>query len=95
MLGFLVAVAAGYLSDRAEKPLARPLAETLRPWIAVDEAEMRPLSFMLCLLLAGLLAELLHSGTPFWVILGGVLGYFGSRIIAAVQGEMERRKRDD
>jgi hypothetical protein len=35
------------------------------------------------------LAELLGSGSAFWVILGGAIGFFGTRIVAALRAVIE------
>ena len=56
------------------------------------EADERPLvAFMLAMLVAGIASAVFVSGTPFWVILGGVLGYFGSRIADASKKIMAER----
>jgi hypothetical protein len=93
MLGFIVAVVAGLLTPRAEAPLARPLARAMEGRIPVAPGEMRILAFILMMLLAGVVAELLHSGSAFWIILGGGLGYFGERILAAVRAAIDGRPR--
>ncbi len=85
MIGFIVAVVAGFLTPQAEGVLARPAAAALRKYIRIEDAEMRLFAFMLAMLAAGVAANLLGSGSTFWIILGGVLGYFGTRIISAVQ----------
>lgn len=85
MLGFVVAVVAGWLTPVAEKTLARPLARALGPRLAVDEAEMRALAFIIVMLAAGVLAEVFDSGAPFWVILGGAVGFFGTRLVTRLR----------
>lgn len=83
MFSFILALAAGYLAPQAEGPLARPVMAALKGWIRIKEEEVGLLSFILVMLLAGIGAELLDSGSTFWVILGGALGYFGPRLIEA------------
>lgn len=85
MLGFLIAAAAGYLTPQIADSLADPVIKAVARHITIEPGERRLVGFMLAMLAAGTAAVLLHSGTPFWVILGGVLGYFGTRIVAAVQ----------
>lgn len=92
MLGFIVAVIAGFLTPYAETPLARPVASLMGEHIKLEPGEMRVLAFILVMLLAGVASNLLHSGSTFWVILGGALGYFGTRLVAAAQGAMDKRE---
>jgi hypothetical protein len=93
MLGFIVAVVAGWLTPAVEAPLARPLAKALAPRILVEPGEMRALAFMIVMLAAGIVAELLDSGSAFWVILGGAIGFFGTRLLAALRAVIEGRPR--
>ena len=92
MFGFIVAVIAGFLTPYAEAPLARPLAKAMGSQIALEPGEVRLLSFIIVMLLAGVASELLHSGSSFWVILGGALGYFLLRIVAMIKGAIDGRK---
>lgn len=92
MLGFVVAVVAGFLTPAAEEALARSVERILRPHILIEPDERRLLAFVLVLLLAGIAANLLDSGSPFWVILGGALGYFGTRLVAAARRAMDARR---
>lgn len=92
MLGFIAAVVAGFATPYLQDSAARPLAEALRPAIALDPGELRLVAFMLAMLLAGVAASLLGSGTPFWVMAGGVLGYFGPRLVAAAKDGMDGRR---
>lgn len=94
MLGFLVAIVAGFLTPHAEAPLARPLARAAERWITLEAGEVRLVAFALMLLAAGLIAVLLGSGNAFWIVLGGTLGYFGTRILAAAREAIDARRRD-
>ena len=40
---------------------------------------------------AGVIASLLDSGSAFWMILGGALGYFATRLVAAARAAMDAR----
>jgi hypothetical protein len=93
MLGFVLAIVAGWLTPYVEDPVIRPLAKALGPKFDVEEGEMIALAFMAVMLLAGLAAEVLDSGSAFWVILGGVIGFFGNRIVAALRSAIEGRSR--
>jgi hypothetical protein len=92
MLGFIIAVVAGFLTPYAEAPLARPVARFLGDRIKVEDSEMRALAFMIVMLGAGIGAAVLQSGMTFWVILGGMIGYFGTRIVAALREMIEARR---
>lgn len=94
MLGFLIAAAAGFLTPQITESLAGPVIKTVSAHIKIEPAEKRLVGFMLAMLGAGVAAALLHSGTPFWVILGGVLGYFGKRIADMVQKMLNRTAGD-
>lgn len=85
MLGFLIAAAAGFLTPQITDSLAGQVIRAMSVHIKVEPTEKRLVGFMLAMLAAGIAASLLHSGTPFWVILGGVLGYFGTRIATTAQ----------
>lgn len=92
MLGFIVAVVAGFLTPYAEAPLARPLVGLLEGRIRIEAGELRLVAFIIVMLLAGLAAVLLASGSTFWVMLGGTLGYFGTRIVAAIREAIDARR---
>lgn len=91
MLGFLVAILAGALTPRLDAPVTRPLCRRIADYVEVQPAETRLVSFMVAMLGAGVLANLLHSGSTFWVILGGVLGYFLTRLVAAARTALDQR----
>jgi hypothetical protein len=91
MLGFIIAVVAGFLAKYADEPLVRPLVGLLHGKIEIEPGETRLIGFMIVMLLAGVGAELLHSGSTFWLILGGVLGYFATRLLAAVKSAIDGR----
>lgn len=92
MLGFLVAIAAGFATPHLEDPVARPLAKLMGKYITVEVTEIRLIAFMVAMLAAGVVSALLHSGMTFWVILGGALGYFASRVVPALREMFEARK---
>ncbi|ROT98584.1 hypothetical protein [Histidinibacterium lentulum] len=93
MLGFLIAALAGFLTPKLEEPAARPLAKSLSSSVKVEPGEIRTLAFMLALLGAALLSTALDSDNAFAVVLGGVLGYFGTRIVAALRRAMDPPKK--
>lgn len=93
MWGFIVAVIAGLATRQAEEPLARPLSRLIAPVVKVEPDEIRLFAFILVMLIAGILSELLHSGSTFWVILGGALGYFGMRLVSFVKAQIDGRPR--
>ena len=94
MLGFLIAVAAGFLTPYSEEPLAKPLAETMRRHMAIEPGEVRLLAFVLMMVAAGLLSALFDSGNALGLAIGGGLGYFLLRLVAALRVIVEGRKPD-
>lgn len=82
MFGFLVAIVAGFVTPQLEEPLARPLVRKLGKVMTFEGAETRLIAFIMAMLVAGIVSALLESGSAFWVILGGALGYFGVRLVA-------------
>lgn len=91
MLGFLIAAAAGFLTPQIEGPVADPIVKALGPHLAIQPTEKRLIAFMFALLAAAVGAALLDSGTTFGIVLGGILGYFGTRIVAAVKKVIDGR----
>ena len=51
------------------------------------------LAFIIMMLVAGLLAEIFDSGSAFWVIVGGTLGFFGTRIVTRLRGVLGGKPR--
>ncbi len=92
MLGFIVAAVAGFFTPQLEAPLARPIARMLEQHITLEAAETRLIAFIVAMLGAGIVASLLDSGSAFWMILGGALGYFATRLVAAARAAMDARK---
>lgn len=81
MLGFLIALGAGFLTPMIEGPVARPLARAMGQTIEVSDAELRALSFMVAMIVAGLLCAVFSTGSPLGLAVGGALGYFGVRLV--------------
>lgn len=94
MFGFLAAIVAGFVTPQLEAPLARPLARKLEKYITLEAAETRLLAFIIAMLGAGIASALLDSGSTFWVILGGALGYFGTRLVGAAREMMDARNKN-
>lgn len=92
MLGFIVAIIGGLLVAPAEDVLAKPAARILAPVIKVEEAEMRALSLALVLVIVGVLAWILRSGSVFWVAVGLLLGLFGQRLFKTAREAFEKRR---
>lgn len=95
MLGFIIAAAAGFFTPHIEGPVVGPLAKALEGHITIEPTERRLIAFMVAMLAAGIAAVLLTSGTPFWVMLGGILGYFGTRIVDAIKKFMDARNKTE
>lgn len=92
MLGFIVAVVAGFLTPQLEGPVVNPLVKALEGHIKVEPTEARLMAFMVAMIVAAIVAALISSGTAFWIVLGGVLGYFGTRIVEVVKKQVDARK---
>ena len=95
MLGFIIAAVAGFLTPQLEGPVADPIAKAMQGHIKVEPTEKRLIAFMVAMLIAGIASALLNSGTTFWVILGGVLGYFGTRLFEAGKKAVDARNSDN
>ncbi len=91
MLGFLIAAAAGFLTPQLEGPVAGPIVKALEPYFAIDPTEKRVIAFMVALLGAAIAAAFLNNGSAFGIILGAILGYFGTRILSAVKKATDGR----
>ncbi|MEO1639267.1 MAG: hypothetical protein AAFU41_08475 [Pseudomonadota bacterium] len=85
MLGFLVAVAAGFITPQIEGPVAGQIVKALEGSITIEANEKRLIAFMVALLAAAVIAALLDSGSVFGIIVGAILGYFGTRIVAKIK----------
>ena len=94
MLGFIIAAAAGFLTPQLEGPVGGPIVKMMEGHIPVEANEKRLIACMVAMLVAGIAAALLESGTPFWVIMGGVLGYFATRMVEAGKKYMDQRNGD-
>lgn len=92
MLGFLIAIVAGFLVPKADDSLSRPFAEAVRNVVKVEEREIRLTSFIIVMLLASVLCALLDTGSAMGVLLGGALGYFGPRLSAAAGSAFDAKR---
>ena len=92
MLGFLIAAAAGFLTPQLEGPVAGPVVKALEGYFPVAANERRLIAFMAALLGAAILAAAFNSGSLFGVILGAILGYFGTRIFDVLKKIIEGRR---
>lgn len=95
MLGFIVSIVAGFIVPHLEAPVGRPLAKLMSKHITLEDTETRLISFIVAMLGAGIVASLLESGSMFWMTLGGALGYFGARLVAAGKTAVDARKTAD
>ena len=85
MLGFIFAVIAGALTPHAIGPLARPVAKAIADQIEVEENELPLLSFALLMVLAGIACAIFDTGSPAGLAVGGLVGYFATRLVALVK----------
>lgn len=94
MIGFIVAIIAGFLTPLLEAPIVNPLVKALEGNIKIEPNEHRLIAFMIAMIIAGLIAALISSGTAFWIIFGGILGYFGKRLFAAAKQQIDDHDED-
>jgi hypothetical protein len=92
MFGFLIAIAIGFAVPHLETPVVTPLAKAMERHVRLEPGEGRVLAYALALIIAGLIAVLLGSSNAFWVPVGALLGYFATRIVAAVRDIIEARQ---
>ncbi|MEM8538832.1 MAG: hypothetical protein AAGF56_13345, partial [Pseudomonadota bacterium] len=77
MLGFLIAVAAGFITPQIETPVAGPIVKALEGSMTIAPEEKRLIAFMAVLIGAAVVCALLNTGSVFGIIIGAILGYFG------------------
>ena len=94
MFGFIIALAAGFLTPHAEEPVARPLIKALGPVLKIEEGEHRLVAFLVVAFGATIVVDWLDTGSPFWIIAGLTLGYFATRLVAAAKAALDGRKAD-
>ncbi|MCG3267436.1 hypothetical protein [Yoonia sp. I 8.24] len=91
MFGFLIAAGFGFVTPQIETLIA-PLLKGITPHIPIADTEKRLVAFIAAMLAAGIASAIFYSGTAFWVMAGGTLGYFATRIITAVKKLIAERK---
>lgn len=83
MLAFLISIVAGFLTPYAQSTVDSLARKHLAPHIELMAGETRTLTFIAVMLGAGIVIALTSGGSPFWVILGGTIGLFLTRLVAA------------
>ncbi|GGL67264.1 hypothetical protein [Wenxinia marina] len=91
MFAFILGLIAGFVTPHLDEPVARPLARGVAKEIPVEPNEVRLVSFMAALLAAALIAEIFDSEALVGLTFGAVLGYFATRLVAAVRRAMDTR----
>ena len=94
MFGFIISIGAGYLTPYLEQPLAKPVAAAVDKWIHIKDVEITLLAFMFAMIIAALFCAFFNTGGALGILVGGGLGYFGSRIVAAIKKVIENRNSD-
>lgn len=85
MLGFIIALIAGYLVPQLDQTVSRPITKTLGKYMTFEDVETRLISFVVALIAASIIAAIFGSGSALGMIIGTLLGYFAMRIWAAMQ----------
>ena len=91
MLGFLFGLIGGFVTPSLDGALGRPVAKALSGFIEVEEAEIRLLSFLLVMLIVGVLCAIFNTGSVLGVLVGAVIGYFLLRISGAIKAMIDNR----
>lgn len=92
MFGFLIAAAAGFATPMLEGPAARPVARMLGQSIEIEDTEIRLIAFIIAMVIAAVVASIFDSGSMLGLLIGGALGYFGTRLFGALKRVIEGRK---
>ncbi len=82
----ILGIAAGFGAPYAEPHLKKAIEGMLLSDAPVTPIEMRMISFSVCLLIAAVLAMVFGRSDAVPLAIGAVLGVFGPRIIARIQG---------
>jgi hypothetical protein len=92
MLAFLLALIGGFAVPYLDAPLAQPLARLMEKHIRLEPGEVRVISLLIVLLVVAILAWILSSGTPFWIAVGMILGYFALRLVTLARELIDARQ---
>lgn len=91
MLGFILALGAGFLTPHVQDPLARPVAKAIKGLVDIPDNELSALSFILTMTVAGFVTWLIGTDTsPFWFMAGGALGFVVVRLVAGLSKKTGR-----
>ena len=93
MLGFLFAVAAGFVTPHLDEPVSAKIAGALKDTINIEPSEYRVVSFMVAMLAAAILAALVDNDSPLAIIVGGVIGYFLMPLVEILKKTIEGKPR--
>lgn len=94
MLGFMVALIAGFATPHLVEPMARPAARAMSREIPIEPEELLLVAFMIAMLVAALIAAASGESNAFAVMLGGILGYFAVRLMAMIRRSVDGKNRD-
>lgn len=89
LFNLILGAIAGYFSGQAEKVLDDPLKKRF----SLSDRDMHLIGFSLVLVVAAVLLSALDIHTRvFWLLLGGLVGVFGNRILAYSKTQVGDRK---
>ncbi len=95
-MSFILAIIAGFVTPMVEGTVSGFLQKLQTKDIQIEAGENRALTFAILLLGVAVLANITGvSANAFWLLIGGILGLFAMRIIAAVKGMASKKKTDD
>ena len=90
MLGFIIAVGAGFAVPMLEDPVGQTLADMLRKVMPVEVGEARIIALLAVLLVVTFLALIFGGGSPFAIAIGITLGYFATRLVGMVKQAIDK-----
>ncbi len=91
-MSFILAAIAGFVTPMVEGTFSGMLQKLQSKDIQIEDGEYRTLTFAILLLGVAVLANITGvSANAFWLLVGGILGLFAMRIIAAAKGMMAKK----
>ncbi len=92
-MSFILAVIAGFVTPMVEGTISGVLQKAQTDDIQIEDGEYRALTFAILLLGVAILANITGATTnAVTLLVGGILGLFAMRIIAAVKNMASKKK---
>lgn len=89
MLPFILSIVAGFGSRFVKEALVGALEQVLLDKVEIKTEDALALSYAVCLLGAAIIIALSSASiSPITVVLGGLLGLFGTEIVTAIRKQI-------